>query len=270
MPLTLDCVEPQPGVMICEITRLTFIMLDVSGSIGNSFWELLGGPTEYLLQDIEPTEIDLTPVADWIAAWDDLYLRFSAQRSLSSDLLERVFANFYIESDFTCEDSDGVPSGEPQSERHYNRTGAIGFCSPDEVDLWANGSIGGGSLNGWIRKSAPLADCFGFDVSTIPGPFAPPLTDAQFIDMDGSSAPLCLFAQGGAEPYRYVISEGKLPSGLTLNVETGCIDGEIDGLLLGSELVTFQVWDAANNSAEVTCGFLRSCVVRPDLGNVFY
>lgn len=125
--------------------------------------------------------------------------------------------------------------------------------------------IAGGTLMLW--ESRPLGACNGSFITFGPGFIDRPKD--QIIDMDAGTT-VCLCADGGTEPYFFVVKDGRLPSGLTLNSSNGCLEGTATGP--GSGDVTFLVVDAAGEEASVTCNFAKGCdgPIEPSVGNWFF
>ena len=68
----------------------------------------------------------------------------------------------------------------------------------------------------------------------------------------GTAYSATLSVSGGTSPYKWTITSGTLPAGLSLNTQTGAITGVPTGASGGPVTLTFQVTDAAGNSASKT------------------
>jgi len=62
-----------------------------------------------------------------------------------------------------------------------------------------------------------------------------------------------LNAQGGVPPYRFSISYGSLPAGLSLNTYTGAVSGTPTTATSGSQNFVLQLTDSSGNSFNKTC-----------------
>ena len=90
-------------------------------------------------------------------------------------------------------------------------------------------------------KSTPLGACLSGGIGTADLDFVPQ-PQASMVDI-GDSGEICLCATGGSGNYTYSIVSGTLPCGITLNTDTGCLEGEADGKCSGTTSVTFRVTD---------------------------
>ena len=260
MPFAIDCVCAGSNLLLCSVTALKLVTQEVEMPYGTL--QLLGGPDIISIGEGN-NEYPLEPVATWLAAWNDLYIYMTAERSLNSDEIDSFYCKFWIETTFTCEDGDGGVSSTVVT-KFYNTEFDDDTCY--DGALLAYGSIGRGKIGGAIIRSFPLASCYGFAVQG--GAFEDP-NSVQVIDLSfAEEGTACICPVGGTAPYVYTIKEGKLPTGLTLDGITGCIEGTLDPSRNGSEQVTIMAVDASRPSqiAEVTCRFIFCSKVQ-DYGN---
>jgi hypothetical protein len=130
-----------------------------------------------------------------------------------------------------------------------------------DIDGDLNAQAGGSSVS---FTSSPLAAiCNGCTAAFGPGFNPTPKEQVILLDDRG----LCLHAAGGTGPYTYFVRSGVLPPGITLNPDTGCLEGTATGP--GSGAVEFGVIDAVGEQAFVTCDVAASCrgQVSPAYGN---
>src|ERR1041385_3357178 len=250
MALTVDCVcEGSENVKLCEVDSLKFVITNSTCELSTSTFALRGGPSSFELDCSTAVvgEWNLTPVADWLAAWDDLYIHWEMERSLSSDDLVRALIEFHIEVKFKCTDAHDNVSYQVELTR--NSEVQEQFCYGDDGSFRAFGHLGNGVADGAIIHTRPLAACNGFTVEG--GLFRPSPLDLQVIDVVNSSD-VCACASGGSG-ISFVITDGELPSGWTLNPLTGCLEGISDGFLGSTREITITAYDSAGNESSVTC-----------------
>lgn len=251
MPLTVDCACEGVGRKVCEIQSLAFVVTDLNLPYGQ--FELRGGPSSIGIG--AAGSYDLSPVSTWIAALPDLYVWMKAERSLNSNDLDPFSASFYLQASFTCVDSEGNTS-ESVLQSANTETDYSECVDEDFGTLRAFASLAKGGIAGAIIHSSSLASCFGFEVQ---GGNFDPLDNLQVVDLSDADSEVCLCVSGGTAPYVYVLTEGNLPSGVTLNRSTGCLTGTPDGQDAGTEKVTIRVFDASRPSQEasITCKYVR-------------
>ncbi len=109
-----------------------------------------------------------------------------------------------------------------------------------------------GSFNAAFYYSSPLGACFSGGISSFDDDFEPS-PDGGMMNIDDSGQ-ICLCATGGSGNYTYSIIDGSLPCGVTLNQQTGCLEGESDGTCPGTKNVTFRVTDAGAGGETSTGG----------------
>ncbi len=100
--------------------------------------------------------------------------------------------------------------------------------------------------------SSPLGACFSGGISSKDFDFEPN-PNGNTINIDDSGQ-ICLCTTGGSGNYTYSIIDGSLPCGVTLNQQTGCLEGESDGTCPGTTNVTFRVTDAGAGGETSTGG----------------
>lgn len=177
-------------------------------------------------------------------------------------------ATWNLESVYLCTDPE-TGGFIPHSVFSCNIEEAFSVCvtGSDTRAIVAGGPCSGG---GALFQSSPLGVCSGAEIDV--GDFFPS-PDHPTIDMNHSTTPLCLCASGGTAPYTFSITDGRLASGLSLNAQTGCVDGEADGVSPGTDSITFQVVDRTGAIATVTCNLLTPCDCQDKAGvggNVVY
>ncbi len=76
-----------------------------------------------------------------------------------------------------------------------------------------------------------------------------------------------IFATGGQLPYHWEVTEGQLPTGLTLNTDTGTILGTVDSLEIQSAVFTLEVTDSGIPSQTIEKEFALYVVDPLDILN---
>lgn len=267
MPLTVDCIcADTDGVQACALSSLNFVVQLGHNACASAYFDLLGGPTEYHFgTDWGPRTQPLTPIADWLAAWNDISVAFGQARTLSSTIIETGHAEFYIEATYTCT-SPGGPTTSV-TVRAKNSETQQDSCYDGSV-LLKFGALTSGIVNGAIFRSGPLESCNSWDVAG--GLFTPLIPDRQVIDVYGSTSPICICPSGGSPPYFFEITDGRIPTGQLLDPVTGCITGEPTGTDRGTPEITVKVTDTVvGEEGLVTCLFVR-CVTTDDTGNMMF
>lgn len=285
MPLTLEC-NCSDTVTICELIAL---YLEYTAdyeqfgpvSYGSSF-SLTTNPTG-LSEDLvyavtDPSGVGSIPLslglAD-LANWTSMKAYFGVDSSLSqspSSSPARWTFTFWIRLHYECTDlsTATVVKVADKFASPGADLGSSGFngCECTDIILRTRMLTNGvqwvdaeGDLNqqsGAVSisyTSSPLGSCNG--CTSEYGPGFIPRPKASYIDVD-SSGPICLCAEGGSGNYNYFVRAGVLPAGMTLNAESGCLEGVATGP--GSGDVEFGVLDVDTGAeAYVTCGLSKAC-----------
>ncbi len=269
MPLSLDCICSD-GASLCTPAALTlFLTVDrlqagsptiaaaheitVFADEGDSSAPFISladpGPGTY--------EYDL-PIADWKDRWATIraYLQTSASGVQVPDPPFSAYDLFQvtlrIDQHQQCTNEETGEVSDWLISSYARDLDDDVDCTLDQIRTLC---FSGGGLNSILYKSGPLSACDGCTISV--AGFEPSI-DAlvQKIDREASDG-FCLCPSGGTGPYGYDIAEGWLPAGVTLDGETGCLEGEASGAWVGTPEITFRVTDLSNGlDAEVTCAFM--------------
>lgn len=259
-PLTLECVCAGGATTPCSITDLDFIIQGwfVDG-LGFQTIAITGGPGGTLTLSGNGSTA-LEPIGDWLAALTGLGMEYRIGRSTFDDYFGTGGAKFTIRATFLCVSPDGDPSYEYV---YSNFLGGSKEICPDN----GQAVLAGSTVAGAWWHSRPLSDCTFLTVAD-GGGFAP--INANPLHPSRGSGDWCLCASGGtgfvdddgnefAPVYQFSIVAGSLPSGQSLDEDTGCIMGEPDGADPGTDSVTFRVLDMRDPDggyADVTCGLI--------------
>ncbi len=218
-------------------------------------------------------EYDL-PIADWKDRWATIraYLETAATLSQIPDPPFSAYDLFQvtlrIEQQQECLNE---ATGEVSVWRITSYARDLDDDVECNLDQLRTLCFSGGGLNSILYKSGPLSACDGCTISV--GEFEPSIDSlVQKIDREASDG-FCLCATGGTGIYAYAVVEGWLPYGVSLNGETGCLEGEATGDSVASVEITFRVFDIGSgvDSAEVTCSFMGGgCNGLEFLGNDFH
>jgi hypothetical protein len=261
MPLTLDCVCAGDSV-VCELLSLSF-ELDVDH-------RLFGSPTISATQSLnlyaDPTDpaaatmmLDTTsghysydmPLADWKDKFDTITVQLTSAAtsvqvpSPAYSAYDLFRATYYIAQNYRCTNAQTGEVKDWIVKSYSTDPDSNNKCDLDVLRFLC---FAGRGVNSVFYKSTPLAACTSCSIGD--KKFYPPVTKHPKVDMSTSGV-ICLCANGATGDYVYKIVSGTLPSGLTLNPATGCIDGTADGVNPGSPQVTFSVTDRGGGGAPV-------------------
>lgn len=297
MPLTLEC-YCDDNVVVCQLAALYFEFYADYEEFGpngaSSAIELTHNPTgtseDSLVFATDPSNgphsVSIPLGIAGLVEWTSLKVHVTFASSLfqpPSSAPARLVLTFWIRLLYDCID---LATGMVVKQKSIHAAPGvdIGF-SPDgsctcfdvieRVRIVPNGiewvDADGernreGGVVGLLWTSSPLGSCYGCTVSFGPG-FIPRPKD-QIIDIDGSGGPICVCASDGTAPYHFFVRSGQLPPGLTLNGDTGCLEGDATGP--ATEDVEFGVIDADGSEASVTCVFGKGCEAEQVVGNVMY
>ncbi len=263
MPLLVEC-SCSSDVSNCKISTLT-LELNITESFAGTpgvdaihVLTILGSPSDpdapvYIL-DVSPGDysIDL-PLEDWGPLWNTITVELETGQSLfqvpsppfsSYDLFR---ASYYIKQHYACLNvATGIDSGW-DVDSYTTVPNRQTVCEPSSGDIRVLCFAGRG-VNSVLYKSTPLADCQG--CSTADQSFKPGINSTSQIN-PVHSAQICLCATGGSGNYTYSIVTGNLPSGVTLNADTGCIEGSPDKGKSASPTITFRATDYGGAGAPV-------------------
>jgi hypothetical protein len=269
MPITLDCYCPgDSAVAVCQLVELRLLATIFSDaqSATVAFHETVGGGgTGVSASGGSSASLDQTisgaSLASWVANWGTVNVTLFAQSTFSlSNML--TTATWKIIQHYECVDGEGRVA-------HVYRN-----AFPDDLDdaqcvdgvIQIIGTAGGSGGSIWMRHTSPLG-CT--DVALQVGNFSPDI-DPPLVGTGGGFANFCLCASGGSGSYIYALVSGELPDGLTLNSDTGCIEGTVTGVSASSSVITFRATDReTGDTADVTCAFVPGCGCQ-DIGNSFY
>lgn len=262
-PLTLECMCEGGAGVPCSVTALDLI--------GKGWWDdglgdfefriILAGVGAAGVANSGDSILSLS-VGTWLPNLASVTAQLNVGRSSSSDYFATGGGMYYIRATLTCVE----PGGGTSTKYAYSFfRGANEYICPDN----GRGAIQGSAVIGEWWHSRPLSSCTTMTIDASGG-FAP--IDADQVQGGTSgTAKWCLCASGGTgyyDPgtgdtlgavYKFQIVSGTLPSGQTLDEDTGCIEGEPDGGDPGTSDVTFRVLDVRDPNggyAEVTCGII--------------
>ncbi len=263
MPLTVECTCSADAAN-CRISTLTLVLNIVDSLSGTPPIEAIHvltivgdpgdpmGPTMTL--DVTPGDysIDL-PLDTWGPKWNTITVQLETTATSSQvpspaySAYDFFRATYHIDQHYACLNVEtSVDSGWDVTS--YSLAAAPQtFCEPTVGDIHML-CYAGKSVNSVFYKSQPLSSCIGCTASDTG--FQPGINSTASVDPK-NSAQICICATGGSGNYSYSIVAGSLPSGQTLNPDTGCIEGAADKDHPGSPTITFRVTDLGGAGAPV-------------------
>jgi hypothetical protein len=267
MPLTLDCYCPgDSSILVCQLVGIRFIatLYSEAGSATLMFRPdvgLLGpglttggGGTVSLDQTVSGLDLQ-----DWIDAWGTARITLFAQSTGPDDL--RTVATWRMILHYECVDSEAQVTHVYVNA--FPRESDTQTCvDGSSVDIIGNAGGAGGAI--YIARSSVLG-CT--DITLSVGDFFPEI-EPPLIGEGGGTPTHCLCPSGGSGNYLFSLV-GELPDGMTLNPETGCVEGSPTGTP-GGATITYRVVDLdTGDTAEVTCAYVPGCACL-GAGNSFY
>ncbi len=196
--------------------------------------------------------IDL-PIDDWGPLWNTITVKLETESSLtqipspSYSAYDLFRASYRIVQEYTCRNVDTMEDTGWNIVSYSISPGPSTKCEPSDGDLRVL-CYAGKSVNSVFYKSSTLATCQGCTITDTS--FQPGINSTATVDTK-NSGPICICATGGSGNYQYSIVDGKLPCGMTLNTDTGCIEGAPDKTCAGSNTITFRVTDLGGAGAPV-------------------
>jgi hypothetical protein len=188
-------------------------------------------------------------IEDWAPRWATFQVELTSDSSMTQipspeySSYELFRATYQIDQEYGCLN---IITGEGTSwliSSYTKRPDDPSKCETAPGDMRSLCYAGKG-VNSLFYKSTPLGACNGCNISDYD--FEPPIDTTSAVDVSKSGG-ICICATGGTGDYQYSIANGTLPSGQTLNEDTGCVEGEPDGEFPGTPEITWQVSDSGSN-----------------------
>jgi hypothetical protein len=206
--------------------------LTIGGGAGHFEWELA--------------------VGTWGPIWDSIYAYQYMDASLRQvpdppgSQYEQSSVQLHIFQTYRC---TNLVDGSTEDVVIDSMPGAGGESRCEYANETRGKVIGvtGGFVT-YFYKSTPLGQCLSGAVTLNSGGFTPSADMTEKIKYDGITGN-CLCATGGTGDYEFSIDAGNLPSGITLDPDTGCFEGEADGAIPGTFEITYRVVDKGGAGA---------------------
>jgi hypothetical protein len=207
----------------------------------------------YIVLDVDTGsyEYELHPLEIWAPLWATYSVELSSDASLLQvpappySSYEMFRAGYQIDQEYGCLN---IITGEGTSwiiSSYTKRPDEPTKCETAPGDLRSLCYAGKG-VNSLFYKSTPLGSCNGCSISDYD--FQPPIDTTSAVDVSKSGG-ICICATGGTGDYQYSIASGTLPSGQSLNKDTGCVEGSPDLEFPGTPEITWMVTDSGSNHA---------------------
>ncbi len=206
-----------------------------------------------ILVSVTPGSYDIDlPLADWAKNWATISVELVTVSGLNQNgsppfsSYDLFRTQYRIDQTFTCTNKE---TSETSGWVITSYT-----ASPDpntKCEISAEVRVlcfAGRGVSSVFYRSSTLATCQGCTIND--RNFQPVIDGTANVDPAVSSQ-ICICATGGSGDYKYSIVSGSLPSGQTLNPDTGCIEGNADGHTPGTPSITFRVTDAGGAGAPV-------------------